>query len=946
MNNPNHTVRETTIQPSRNSHDAQRRVRWLSATALCSGILFFVIATALLNWHEDSRVKANAIEAKVNDARLAMSRATVSRNNEATELLSESTRADENSPDHQHDDWQSELSQVQDTCDSLNTALSLEGEEQLRITMKPLKEWSVKAEAWKSRHSYLTATAQQRFAELNSTLADLLQTAEKQRGIQRLRLALGLRSHLSDAPKPIAEILKDCAGSTLTNQLSGDIKQLRIYLSQLMSTPNVDQLADMSENQIRPLLLRLKASTEEIGKLDVVEAIESTIFNPLPDLAVQDSTANNQNLQSPGLLALQFALAESRSERQRLSERATEHANVLDQQRSKLAIAGTTLKNQYAESFAKALRTVWGINLASGAILGLVFLVLTRKVSQDIAMQVDAIDQTANDLANEQLFLGSVLSNLPIPLYWKNKAGVYQGCSRSFAEWMGLSSEDDIVGKTDTELPWETETCEHKNVLEKSIMHFGIPIKNQEMAKQRSDGTSAIVLASKTPLRNLNGESAGLVGAYIDITERKAAEERLNGLAKIQAECPSEIYVFDMRTFELLEVNNAACQNLLVDESGYRGKTLLNFLDESNGERLKEHLKPIVDGDAVETEYESTHVRSDGTKYPVHVRTLTIEHKSKQVFVACASDMTVYKKLENKLLQAQKLESIGQLAAGIAHEINTPMQCIGGNIDFLQEHSDRLLTVADTFRGLLEMSPGDREDRLENVAKILETNRFDFIRSQFPMAIEETSTAAKRVVEIVRAMRVMSHPGSQAKSDTDINTLIRDSSILSRNRWKCVAEVELSLDNGLPTIDALPAELSQVFLNLIINAADAIGEVTDDGSSGLGKIDVKTRFDEQNVYIEIRDNGPGMSDEVKAKAFEPFFTTKEVGKGTGQGLSITYDVVTKLHGGTVEIQSDLGEGTLFTLCLPRQNHRQKASDKPIADVAGTLVPSEFASAVV
>lgn len=946
MNNPNHTVRETTIQPSRSSHDAQRRVRWLSATALCSGILFFVIATALLNWHEDSRAKANAIEAQVNEARLAMSRATVSRNHEATQLLSESTALNKDFLNRQYDNWREELSLVQNTCNSLNAALCLQGEKQLRITMEPLKEWSIEAEAWKNRNTYLTATAQQRYSELNLILAELLQTAENQRGIQRLRLALGLRSHLSKTPKPIADILKDCAGSTLTNQLSGDIKQLRFYLSQLMTTPDVDDLADMSENKIRPLLLRLKASTEEIGKLDVVQQIETTIFNPLPSNMADSGQTEDLNLESPGLLALQFALAESRSERQRLSELATEHANVLEQERSRLAIAGTTLKNRYAESFARAIRNVWGINLASGAILGLVFLILTRKVSQDIAMQVDAIDQTATDLANEQLFLGSVLSNLPIPLYWKNKAGVYQGCSRSFAEWMGLSSEADIVGKTDNELPWETETCEHKNVLEKSIMHFGIPIKNQEMAKQRSDGKSFIVLASKTPLRNLNGESAGLVGAYIDITERKAAEERLNGLAKIQAECPSEIYVFDMLTFELLEVNNAACQNLLVDESGYRGKTLLNFLDEPNGERLKEQLKPIIDGDAVETEYESIHVRSDGTKYPVHVRTLTIEHKSKQVFVACASDMTVYKKLENKLLQAQKLESIGQLAAGIAHEINTPMQCIGGNIDFLQEHSDRLLTVADTFRGLLEMSPGDREDRLENVAKILETNRFDFIRSQFPMAIEETSTAAKRVVEIVRAMRVMSHPGSQVKSDTDINTLIRDSSILSRNRWKCVAEVELSLDNGLPTIDALPAELSQVFLNLIINAADAIGEVTDNGPSGFGKIDVATRFDEQNVYIEIRDNGPGMSDEVKAKAFEPFFTTKEVGKGTGQGLSITYDVVTKLHGGTVDIQSDLGKGTLFTLCLPRQTDGQEPSDKPIAAVPGTMVPSEFASANV
>ncbi|WP_431197898.1 PAS domain-containing sensor histidine kinase [Rhodopirellula bahusiensis] len=922
----------------------------MSATGVCSGIIFFVIATALLNWHQESRTKANAIEARVNNARLAMSRATVSRNKEWTELLAGSFSSDQAfSSDQEKIDapssqWHKELVQVQETCDALNDALRLEGSEKLEVTLKPLEDWCDQAERWKQRQSHLNKSVNERFKDLDHSLESLLSEANKQRGIHRLKLALGLRSQLSPNPKPIAEILKDCTGSNLSYELSGNLKQLRLYLSQLMASTNVDQLTDIGQNQIRPVLLRLQTSSEDLGQPKVLKEIESGIFEPLPVSFDPPSSFETPSSSEPqaderaGILPLQFALAESRNERQRLVQLAAKHGQVFDEQRSKLAMAGDRLKNQYTESFANTLQTVWMVNLASGALLGLVFLFLTRKVSQDIALQVDAIDQTANELANEQLLLGSVFANLPIPLYWKDNEGRYQGCSRSFAEWMGIKSENEIIGKTDADLPWDNTTREHKMILDRSIMRYGIPTQNQEIRQRRKDGQSFVVLASKTPLFNHENASVGLVGTYIDITERKTAEERMNGLAKIQAECPSEIYVFDMHTFDLLELNCAACQNLLVDETGYRGKGLPDFLDAINAKKLKKHLQPIIQGDAVEVEYESTHQRTDGTTYPVHVRTLTIEHESKQVFVACATDMTSYKKLENKLAQAQKLESIGQLAAGIAHEINTPMQCIGGNIDFLQEHSGRLLAVVDTFQELLKMSPESREKRIETALEMLKENRLDFIRSQSPMAIEETSTAASRVVEIVRAMRVMSHPGSQAKSDTDINALIHDASILSRSRWKCVASMELSLASDLPMIGALPAELSQVFLNLIINAADAIGETLNGDSIELGEIDVTTRFDDNHVYIEIRDNGPGMSDEVKAKAFEPFFTTKEVGKGTGQGLSITYDVITKLHQGTVEIQSELGEGTLFTLSLPRETEQTDSSTNAIA-VAPMPVPA-------
>ncbi|MCC9657536.1 PAS domain-containing sensor histidine kinase [Rhodopirellula halodulae] len=916
-------------QATQKSHIAQRRVRWLSFTGVCSGVLILAISTALLNWHQESRSKANMIEAQVNEARLAMSQATVARNSKWTQLLSDSPTSDDDvasdvDASAEIDEWQTKLSSVQKIFESLNHELDLPEEEQLRIDLNPLVDWSERASAWNHRHRKLTEASEHRFAELDSLLENLLKVADEQRGVHRLRLAIGLRSHFTDQPQPIETILHDCAGSTLAYQMSGDLRQLRLHLSQLRMNPNVDELADIGQNQIRPLLLRLGASSEEWGESQTIEEIESFIFAPLTNTSDTKSTG-------VGMLPIQFALAQSSDERQTLVEEAAQHADVLDLQRSNLATAGDRLKNQYTETFARTLRTVWSVNLASGVLIVLVFWILTRRVSQDIAKQVDEIDKTANELANEKLLLASVVSDLPIPLYWKDESGRYQGCSRSFSEWMGFESESDVVGLTDEDLPWNPETCEHELLLDQSIMRYGIPIQNQEQTKTQSSGQQTVVLASKTPLRNLESDNVGLVGTYIDITERKAAEERLNGLAKIQAECPSEIYVFDTETFELLELNHAACHNLRVEEQDARGQSLCNYMQDANGKDLAQHLAPIISGELKEVEYEAVLTRADGTTYPVHVRTLTIEHDSRFAFVSCATDMTIYKQLESQLNQAQKLESIGQLATGIAHEINTPMQCICGNFDFLQDYSGRLLDVVDAYQELLEKGPQSWESRLDAINEMLKKNRFDFIRSQFPLALEESSIAASRVTEIVRAMRVMSHPGSQSKSPTNINELIQDASILSRNRWKTLALVELSLAEDLPTIDALAAELSQVFLNLIVNAADAIGEQIENGRGDLGNITIDTHFDDENIYVELTDDGPGMPDEVKAKVFEPFFTTKEVGKGTGQGLSITYDVVTKLHHGQVELQTAVGEGTTFRLTLPRQ--KQNSATEPVATPA-------------
>ncbi len=272
---------------------------------------------------------------------------------------------------------------------------------------------------------------------------------------------------------------------------------------------------------------------------------------------------------------------------------------------------------------------------------------------------------------------------------------------------------------------------------------------------------------------------------------------------------------------------------------------------------------------------------------------------------------------EQAMVQSQKLESIGQLAAGIAHEINTPMQSISSNIEFLKTCCHRLILVVDGFRQqLFSDRLASRDERREAMTRLFNEQRFDYACEQTPAAIDEVAEATQRVIDIVRAMKTMSHPGAKEKVATDVNELVRSALTVSKCRWKCSSELALELEAGLPAIEGLPAALSQVFLNLIVNAADAIVEKNGETSSSLGKITVRTRSDGDGIRIDVSDDGCGIPDNVKLKVFDPFFTTKDVGKGTGQGLAITYDIIVMKHGGRISIESKVGLGTTFSVWLP------------------------------
>lgn len=272
---------------------------------------------------------------------------------------------------------------------------------------------------------------------------------------------------------------------------------------------------------------------------------------------------------------------------------------------------------------------------------------------------------------------------------------------------------------------------------------------------------------------------------------------------------------------------------------------------------------------------------------------------------------------EAELRLGQKLEAIGQLAAGVAHELNTPIQYIGDNVEFLQTAIEALMAVMRSGQGvgeaLRETAPD--EPRLAAFETTCRRARVDFIQREVPPAIEQTLDGVRQVASIVQALREFSHPGVADKVPVDINHALQTTLTVSRNEWKYLAEVELDLDPESPQIHGLPGELNQVFLNVIVNAAQAIGAVVA-GSGDKGVIRVASRRVGAHVRVTIGDSGPGIPDAVIGRVFDPFFTTKEVGKGTGQGLAISRSVVVDKHGGTMAVGRSALGGAEFAITLP------------------------------
>lgn len=280
-------------------------------------------------------------------------------------------------------------------------------------------------------------------------------------------------------------------------------------------------------------------------------------------------------------------------------------------------------------------------------------------------------------------------------------------------------------------------------------------------------------------------------------------------------------------------------------------------------------------------------------------------------------EMEERERMESQLQLAQKLESIGQLAAGIAHEINTPTQFVGDNTHFLKDAFDDLARFNDKSVALISAAEAGPipEACIEEAKTAMLDADLEYLKTEIPSAITQSLEGIERVARIVGAMKDFSHPGNE-KKPSDLNRVIESTINVARNEWKYEADMVTDFDQSLPDVPCLAGEFSQVILNLIINAAHAIADAKKEGNECKGTISISTRHIDGLAEVIISDTGSGIPEEDRDRVFDHFFTTKEVGRGTGQGLSIAHAVVVKKHDGSINLESEVGRGTTFTIRLP------------------------------
>ncbi|MEM7338697.1 MAG: ATP-binding protein [Actinomycetota bacterium] len=350
------------------------------------------------------------------------------------------------------------------------------------------------------------------------------------------------------------------------------------------------------------------------------------------------------------------------------------------------------------------------------------------------------------------------------------------------------------------------------------------------------------------------------------------------------------------------------------------GGSATSMSDRSEAELVGTLLDDVMthpgDGD------EATLHLPDGSAVPVLMRSSELMDEGESArAVHVATDISERKRLEVELRHAQRLESIGQLAAGVAHEINTPIQYVSDSARFLAEVIEDLLGLDDHYEPLRSATAEDADYAPQVKAAIEYRDEIDvdFIRTEAPGAVARTIDGLERVASIVKALKQFSHPGSDTPAPVELNEVVDNALTVARSEYKLVADVEF-IPGEIPEVLAFRGDLSQVLVNLVVNAAHAIADhnanADPTGSTPKGRIDITTSATGDGVAVVVTDSGGGIPATIRERVFEPFFTTKEPGRGTGQGLALAHNVVVGKHAGRLTFEVDEGVGTTFTMWLP------------------------------
>jgi PAS domain S-box-containing protein len=364
---------------------------------------------------------------------------------------------------------------------------------------------------------------------------------------------------------------------------------------------------------------------------------------------------------------------------------------------------------------------------------------------------------------------------------------------------------------------------------------------------------------------------------------------------------PAFIYAKDAQS-RFTAANKLVAHRMGVEPSELLGKTDFDFFPREHAERFFADEQALIQSgvpliDREELAFDKTRGKDRvilTSKIP-----LRDEAGNLTGFVGTGFDITDRKDAEARMASSDRLESIGRLAAGVAHEINTPIQYLNDSVAFIRDGVGELLAYIDELHKLTDARPAAGED-------------VDYMREELPPALTRVSEGLSRIAEIVRSMKVFSHVDQNEMSDVDLNCSVTSTLVVARSEYRDIADVETDFGQ-IPRVVCHGGQINQVILNLVVNAAHAI---SDNCKGTRGKIVVRTREENGRVVISIEDTGGGIPEGIRARIFDPFFTTKEVGRGTGQGLSVSRNVVVKGHGGELEFVTEIGKGTTFFVRLP------------------------------
>ena len=537
--------------------------------------------------------------------------------------------------------------------------------------------------------------------------------------------------------------------------------------------------------------------------------------------------------------------------------------------------------------------------------------------------------RSMQELGDSESRLRTILETASEGIVTLDCRGVIQSFNQAAADIFGYAAEEAIGNHVSILMPDDEAGC-HAGYIEQHLCdHIGRVIgKRREVEGKRKDGTrfpmELVVSEFQVDGRRM------FTGIVRDLTESRQQQQSLRLQSMALKSAANAIVISDSNGI-IIWANHAFTRLTGYSRAEVIGQTPRMLKSGMHPPEFYQQLWQTISQGKV-WQGEIVNRRKDGTLYTEEMTITPVSDDSGTIthFIAVKQDITERKKAEARqkqlqceLAHAQKLESVGQLAAGIAHEINTPTQYVGDNVRFLKDSFEELNSVLTRVGAFLADAKSGTVDRqtVAELARSLDEVDVAYLSHEIPQAIEQTLEGVGRIAKVVRAMKEFSHPGSEEKCLARIQDGIETTITVARNEWKYVADIVTDFAPDVPDILCHPGDLNQVFLNLIVNAAHAIEDALAGGGQQKGTITIRTRRVGDSVEVEVSDTGTGIPAEVQQRIFDPFFTTKEVGKGTGQGLAIARSVVVDKHDGSIECRSSEGKGATFVVRLPIDGKR-------------------------